>query len=55
MSVLEWVWLATLGALVVMYLLHFAQAVLPEYIQALLSYGHNRKGTSVFADVPKRY
>lgn len=55
MSVLEWVWLVTFAAIAVVYLVHFARAALPEFLQTLLSYGHKRKDGSVFADVPKRY
>ena len=55
MSVLEWAWLVTFALIVAVYLIHFARAVLPDFLQTILSYGNKRKNGSVFADVPKRY
>ena len=55
MSLLEWAWVATFALVVPVYAVHFAQPVLPDFFQTLLSYGNRRKnGSSLFADVPKR-
>ena len=55
MSLLEWAWVATFALVVSVYAVHFAQPVLPDFFQTLLSYGNKRKNeSSVFADVPKR-